>query len=84
MVVVVVVVCPAGCRLLHLLLCHSAAEPGGNYPGQESVWPAQLSLPSECSAPTNPREEMVGASASKENHTVPENASVQQDTLHFD
>lgn len=61
----------AGCCLLHLLLCHFATEPGGNYSGEESVWPAKLSLPSECSATTNPREEMVGVSAKKKkNQTV--------------
>lgn len=68
---IVVVVCPAGCCLLHLLLCHSATEPGGNYSGEESVWPAELSLQSECSATTNPGEEMVGVSVEKnQQHTV--------------
>ena len=50
--------CP-GRRLLHLLLCHSATEPRGNHPGEESVRPAELPLPSERCAETHSREEVV-------------------------
>lgn len=49
-----------GRRLLHLLLRHSAAEPGGNHPGEEPVGPAKLSLQGERCATADPREEMVG------------------------
>lgn len=62
----------AGRCLLHLLLCYSATELGGNDSGEESIWPAELSLPSECSATANPREEMVGV------------FNIQQDNIHFD